>query len=99
MVEIDRFTIEDAAWDADLDTEKVLYDGYSGRGMYGRKCFGIVGSMEDYSKFLVRLTQSDPDIAWDLAQSVDSDSMGYESIFYFPGYQLSSEDSEEEDED
>lgn len=99
MVEIDRSVVEEAAWAADLDTEKALYDGYSGRGMYGRKCFGVVGSMEDYSKFLVQLTQTDPDLAWDLAQSVASDSLGLDNIFYFPGYQLANEDDEEEDED
>lgn len=96
MVEIERDLIESAMWAADLDTEKSLYEGYSGRGMYGRKCFGVTGDMEDYSKFLVQLTQTEPDIAWDLAQSVRTDNLGFESIFYFPGYQLTNDNEEDE---
>lgn len=92
---LERDMVEEAMRAADIDKDS-LYEGYSGRAIYGAKCFGITGSMEDYSKFLVQLTQLDTDIAWDLAQNVRTDSMGYDSIFYFPGYQLDNGGEEDE---
>lgn len=96
MPSVERDVIESAMRDADLDEDK-LYENYSGRFMYGHKCFGIVGGIEDYGKFLIQLTKVDYDLAWDLAQSVRTDDMGCESIFYFVGYQLADEDKEDED--
>lgn len=87
MTTVERDDIESAAWAADIDIDSGITWNYSGRFMYGKKCFGIIGSMEDYSKFLVQLTQTQPDLAWELAQAVSTDSMGTSAIFYFPGFQ------------
>lgn len=95
-MKVDVDLIEKAVWDADIDLEEGLYRKYSGRGMYGRTCFGIVGGMSDFAKFICQLTQIDPDLAWDLSQNVSRDSMAFDTIFYFPSYQL---DEETEDGD
>lgn len=82
-----------AADNAGLDPEEALRDDYSGRGMYGETCFGIVvGGVNQAARFLVELAMSDEDatdLAGDLADAMRSDSMGYDQIYYFPGYRLS----------
>lgn len=69
--------------------------GYSGRGMYGARCFGFTGTMEDYSNFLLGIVDTVYDQTEDIAaatqiasqfgERVSTDSMGYDTIFYFPG--------------
>ena len=34
-------------WDAGLDADDALRTDYSGRGMYGKTCLGVVGSISD----------------------------------------------------
>lgn len=86
-----RATVVDALYDAGLD-EDALYEGYSGRGMLGADCFGIVGYVSDVTKFLIRLVAQDDeqgvDLAESLADSMRSDGMGTSTIFYFPGYEV-----------
>ncbi len=81
-----------------------LYDyevrvGYSGRGMYGATCFGIVSDGNEASAALamVKATAScNPD--YDLEEILDAvcgitarqnrDNMAMQSIVYFPGWEL-----------
>lgn len=94
---IPRSIITDALYDAGL-TDDNLHDGYSGRFMYGAKCFGIVGSATDYTKFMIALATAlarddDADLmfGWDmndLADAVRTDDMARDTIFYFPGYTI-----------
>lgn len=84
-----------------------LYDytvrEYSGRGMYGNDCAGIVlegqGQVNRFLMALAALTvekalyadESDVDPsadAMDLANSVATDSMGHGVVAYFPGWIL-----------
>lgn len=97
-MEISRTHIENAAYEADLDTEEDIYWEYSGRYMYGEKCFGIVGSVSDFARFLVMLTYLDdgPDEAYELSQRVNTDSMGRSTIFYFPGVKVVGDDDSAE---
>ena len=93
MAEFAKSDILDALADADIEEEPRW--NYSGRGMYGRECFGIVGTMEDYSNFLLGLTTVFYDQVGDIYEArglvhrftecVSTDSMGYDTIFYFPG--------------
>lgn len=53
---------------------------YSGRGMYGATCFGIIGSTRDLVTFLRALDDEDADALID--PSIDS--MGVDSVFYWP---------------
>src|ERR1044072_6774045 len=87
MAELTRDVLEDVAWDSDIDAEKGIYWNYSGR--YGlRSDFNIVGSFSDAAKFLVQLAQRDAECAeaaWDMAQSMPTDNMAFDTIFSFPG--------------
>lgn len=69
--------------------------GYSGRGMYGGKCVGIVGSMADFINFVksiaerVYVDEEDEAIDfWAYLDDVEIDSMGLDSIFYWPRVQV-----------
>ena len=92
---IDRDIILRALYDAGLDEED-LYENYSGRAMYGDKCFGVVGSIGDLVKFVLALSSYDArgelggDIDW--VADVVTDGMGMQSIFYWPGVNVSKED-------
>lgn len=78
---------------------------YSGRGMYGAKCLGLVfdgtpGQL--FSAFINALTLDDDYLKLELSDvfaEMASDSMGWNSIYYFPGWNFIDEDSETEDED
>jgi hypothetical protein len=101
MQTLDRQIILDA-----LEDEDALCENYSGRFMYGDKCFGIVGSIQDYGKFMSNLGMNvyDDSIMGLTVFEVDSlagatreDSMGRDAIFYFPGYNVEpAEDDEDE---
>ena len=85
-MEIEKNVLLDLALDAGLD-EDCLYLNYSGRGMYGAKCFGIVGGQHTFAKFLVEAARSVDgvqNLGDQMAESVHLDNMGHELIFYFP---------------
>lgn len=82
--------LEYAAYESDdFDPDNLRYD-YSGRAMYGRTCLAIVGEFRDLGAFMATvITQlykdhedlEIPTRAWgDLRQ----DSMGLQSVFYWP---------------
>lgn len=89
---VPREKIEAAMYEAGLD-ESALRDDYSGRGMYGDECFGIVTDGPGLLlQFAVALAaQSDPDndefdvevMGW--IAGVREDSMGLSTIYYWPG--------------
>jgi len=79
---------------------------YSGRGMYGGKCFGLVfeGTVgQFFSAFLQSLSDEDISLKHELADLFDqmqTDSMGrWATIYYFPGWILEEETEDYEDEE
>lgn len=66
-----------------------LFEGYSGRGMFGRTCLGVIVRKGDsYMEFLMKLTHylcqqgvEDVDLSLD---GVSIDSLGLDMIVYFP---------------
>lgn len=68
-----------------------VYEDYIGRGMYSSSCFGIVHDVSDVL-LGVSLANVMPDDADDLARAARSDSMGHDTITYFPGWTLAEED-------
>lgn len=76
--------IEDAGYEA---------RSYSGRGMYGRECVGVVVGVAGFrlgaelAKSVAYLAEDDVHEALDeLAElSVSQDSMGHDVVVYFPG--------------
>ena len=100
MIEINRDDVVAAAYDAEIP-EGDLREDYSGRGMGGAECFGIVGTARDLALFTMELTirAKDYDVSSDkegvtvdqvfeMFQRLSTDSMGRNTIFYFPGVQL-----------
>lgn len=83
---VDKTALEDILFDADVSTESIHWE-YSGRYMYGEGCFGFSGTIVEYGSFLVQAANNEDysDLAYELAQNVRTDSMGRDSIFYFPG--------------
>lgn len=79
-----------------------LYFNYSGRFMYGKECFGLVGGAGD----LVRFATSVAGAAWtgdeealelnDYLRESDpsTDSMGKQTIYYWEGLQAVGPDGE-----
>lgn len=92
MQTLDRTQIEDALFTAGLD-EDALYEGYSGRAMYGAECFGITGSDSAITKFMIALAADtgESELAMELADSMRTDNMGLDKIAYFPGYTVAEE--------
>lgn len=73
------------------------YYNYSGCGMYGTTCFGIVGSdsgckilmnILNELKCTVRTNGNHLDEAIESFENVCTDSMGYDTIVYFPRFQM-----------
>lgn len=99
MYEVEKSAIVEALDYADFeDPEDAARWDYSGRGMYGRSCFGIIGTMEDYSNFLLGLVGVFYDQTEDIDQAqylaglfgstVRTDSMAYDTIYYFPSIKV-----------
>lgn len=81
-------TVSDWLWDANIDVDSLLYKSYSGRYMYGRTCIGIVGSINDFARFITAVAAKDSQMASDLSDAATIDVMGLDTIFYFPGVEL-----------
>ena len=71
------------------NTQYSLYEGYSGRGMFGKKCLGVVvRSGDSFMAFLIALTkyldeQGIEDTALTL-EGVSYDELGLDTVIYFP---------------
>lgn len=90
---ITKEDIIEAVTEADLDPDGSIRWGYSGRGMYGQECFGLVGSESEFGRFMVELTVlAGADEARQLVDCLCTDSMGRKIIFYFPGVEVASND-------
>lgn len=101
--------IERAMEEADLYPDENLRLNYSGRGMYGKECFGIVhsyqGQLMNFMLHLDRIVQEeaselgvDFDLAFALSDAASRDSMAFDTITYFPGF-LVGDDPDNIDED
>jgi hypothetical protein len=92
MIEIDRQLFLEVAEESYMDVR----EDYSGRGMYGKSCPGVIGSLSQFALFLlafdeavrVQDEENDPiyttQAAAEIADTVSTDSMGFDTIFYFP---------------
>ncbi len=83
--------IAEAAEQGWLDQERCaeIRTRYSGRGMYGDECFGIVCPKPTRTAMLLALylaDQNEDALADDLSHCIREDSMGRDSIIYFPSF-------------
>lgn len=98
---ISRTLVDEAAALVGVSSDEVVRDNYSGRGMFGTSCFGLVGP----TPVLMGMMAALGTVAQDHADSLDKpdvdrglitrmakdaamDSMGREDIVYFPGWTL-----------
>ena len=70
-----------------------MYEGYSGRGMFGRKCLGVIVKegnscmefMMDMTSYLAKMSASDDgDFDLGFAEDMSYDNLGKDYIVYFP---------------
>lgn len=98
---IPRYLIEGALGEAEYDE---IRESYSGRGMHGDSCFGVVLRLgRELSIFIFGLGYECRDLddsdspeyqelaanLHKMARVAQTDSMGSDIIVYFPGYTLS----------
>ena len=83
----------DQLWDLsvairNVDSEAELYKDYSGRGMYGDECIGIVCHDTDQMMYRLGWELSGTELGDILGNATtDHDSMGLREIVYFPRLQ------------
>ena len=98
MLNEDQIDVIEEALDRASDGEGELYRGYSGRGMYGRTCVGIVvedvGQLVAFGRELERATDRH-DVEVDLGRMA-FDSMGLRVIAYWPNIDTADEDADDE---
>ena len=91
---ISKELFEDMAADAEVEETRL---DYSGRGMDGRHCVGIVGTMTDLVNFVQTVTTRNVEERYEdnaidsLAEAlsgVEWDSMGYSMIYYWPNISI-----------
>lgn len=87
---ISRNVVIGALYDADLD-EKALREDYSEHGMYSDKCFGIVFDEIDQILRWAAFMAANGGASLNFLSSACSDSWGFMTIVYFPGYTLGDE--------
>lgn len=85
-VNYDQFmgAIEDTQSLMEQDIE--VRENYSGKGMFGQNCPGIVCDIATFALFCACLGAVADE--WDWVGNVRSDSMGTSTIWYWPGVQL-----------
>lgn len=83
-------TVEEAIRNyVDENESYEIYEGYSGRGMFGRTCLGVVVKQgSSFMEFLMNLTKymdangvEDTDFS---LEGVSYDALGLDTIVYFP---------------
>lgn len=99
--------IEDRFYNQTEDTDATIRTDYSGRGMYGAQCVGVVTSrLGDALVFAwaVAITLAEQDLIDDVyfdsedvfsavARDIEQDSMGRSAIYYWPMLTLTTEAS------
>lgn len=82
--------LEDACSASDMEWR----DNYSARGMYGDKCVCVIGTFNQFAKFMIYMDAAQreeedilyvSDLADWLADTARMDTMMYDSVFYWPG--------------
>lgn len=83
-------TVEEAIRNyVDENDQYELYEGYSGRGMFGRKCLGVVVKQGySFMDFIINLTRymddNDVEDADFKLEGATYDNLGLDTVVYFP---------------
>jgi hypothetical protein len=101
VTDIKKSVLLDIAEVAAIEEDSLRFD-YSGHGMIGKECFGIVGDTGDLVRFVAEATEAyvnaldegDTDLSDDLRplysrlDAIGQASMGRDYIFYWPQLQV-----------
>lgn len=93
--------IENAANASELEMETNVRIAYSGRGMYGKECLGIVAELGDIMLFLFELLDGEgaytdsKSLVAELLNSAARDSMGMSTIWYWSNITVDTESEHE----
>lgn len=83
-------TVEEAIKNFISENEQYeLYENYSGRGMFGRTCLGIIVQRNDsFIDFIIKLTKylddNDVDDIDFKLEGATYDNLGLDTVVYFP---------------
>lgn len=83
-------TVEEAIRNyVDENDQYELYEGYSGRGMFGHKCLGVVVKQGcSFMDFIINLTRyiddNDVEDADFKLEGATYDNLGLDTVVYFP---------------
>lgn len=77
------------------DAKYSIYEGYSGKNMFGRKCLGVIikqGNscmefMMDLTTYITQKSADDEDFDLGFSEGMCTDDFGKDSIVYFPTIQ------------
>jgi hypothetical protein len=75
--------------DENSDGIQRIYTDYSGRGMYGAKCFGVIVDRYSYNDLMEKFEE--------MGVGGSSDNMGLDMIIYWPRYKYEQVKAEDED--
>ena len=80
-----------------LDATGIEYRGYSGRGMYGKECVGVVVSdIGEAMRVATEIAIYAPEISYEFVQGVHVDDMGRDIILYWRRAKLTTVIEDEE---
>ena len=91
---LDTEAVVMAADMAGIDIDDDLRRDYSGRFMYGEKCFGLVAHPSAFARFMAEVAKDEAEgnatdgLCDRLAGALRTDDMGLSTIHYFPGLLL-----------
>lgn len=84
MNKIDLYTLEEVCENVDLDPDHAIRSTYSGRGMYGGACLGLVhDNVDELLMFVIELA-----VQGIILDGARQDSMGLSTITYWPQFQV-----------
>lgn len=105
-----RITLTRSEFDSLRDRYDDVRSSYGGRGMYGKTCLGYVGSephlfIFDLARLLAERDMDGPLYADDIRYEIESlgfpstDSMGFDTIYYFRSIEVEPGDEEDDDDE
>lgn len=82
-----QFQLSSEQFEAVQDQFNDVRDDYSGRGMYGATCVAVVGDAATFADFIQAVTEVTGGAvrARSLASICRQDSMGFDTVYYWPG--------------
>jgi hypothetical protein len=84
-----RHVIDTVCDMADLEPDAICAE-YSGRGMYGQRCFGVTMAPDEVARFREAVSAVTPHVGLSWADA-SVDSLGMDVIVYFPRWRLADE--------